>query len=95
MKLQSLISTVMQECSHFCKQHQPTEHSTRYIARAGCYSCSFNRCMLKLRACARLANYLNPLAKIVFAILHQACRGIIVADHLHVNVRPGQLLVKS
>ena len=51
--------------------------------------------MLKLCACGWLAIYLNPLAKIVFVILHQACRGIIVADHLHVNVRHGQPLVKS
>ena len=39
--------------------------------------------------------YLNPLAKVLFAILHEACRGIIVAGHLPMNVRPGQLLVKS
>ena len=50
--------------------------------------------MLKLRTCAWLAIYLNPLAKVVFVILHQACREIIVADHLPVNVRPGQPLVK-
>ena len=51
--------------------------------------------MLKLRVCAWLAIYLNPPAKVVFVILYQACRGIIVADHLPVNMRPGQPSVKS
>ena len=52
--------------------------------------------MLKLCTRAWLANYLNPVAKYyILVIIHQACRGTILADDLHMNVRPGQPLVKS
>ena len=54
--------------------------------------------MLKLRAivhaCAWLANYLNPVAKL-FDSLHEGCRGIFLADYLHINARPDLPLVKS
>ena len=74
----------------------PTE-CYRYIAIAGCCYCSFNSCnysysYAKLHACAWLA---NTVAKYIRYILHQACRGIFLADHLHVHVRTCLPLVKA
>ena len=42
-----------------------------------------------LSACVWLGNYLNTveLNNYILHILHQACKGIFLNDHPHVNVR--------
>ena len=78
-QLRQQLATIYNMCypvydySHYIVKIKSLTHvhcdllNARCINRAGCCSCSFNSwnwaIMLKLYACAWLANYLNPVAK--------------------------------
>ena len=55
--------------------------------------CSLVVTILKLRACTWLSNYLKLV--VIFDMLHQAFKGIFLADDPHMSTRSGLPLVKS